>query len=245
MIAEIKRELKKLADPIRAKASLRYFKTGKGEYGEGDKFLGISCPNMRKIAKQFNDSPISEIQEMLTSPYHEFRQVALFILVNKFQKVDKTKQKEIYNFYLSQTDRINNWDLVDLSAHKIVGAYLFERDKNILYKLAKSKNIWDRRIAIVATFYFISKGRLDDTFKIAERLLKDDHDLIHKAVGWALREAGKRDRARLVKFLNENRLKMSRTTLRYAIEKFSPAERKKCLSKPHDLLTISTMVPLS
>lgn len=241
ILSEIKKELQKLADPKRAESSLWFFKTGKGEYGEGDKFLGISCLNMRKVAKHFTNLPILEIKQMLASPFHEFRQTALFILVNQFQKWDREKRKEIYNFYLSQTNRINNWDLVDLSAHKIVGAYLDDKDRKILYKLARSKSLWERRIAIISTFYFISKNDLDDTYKIAEILLGDptsprlrgtsNHDLIHKAVGWALREAGKKDKPRLVKFLNQKIHHMPRTTLRYAIEKFPEIERKKFLSK--------------
>lgn len=230
ILGEIKKELQKLADPKRAESSLWFFKTGKGEYGEGDKFLGISCPNMRKVAKHFAHLPISEIKQMLASSYHEFRQVGLFILVNQFQKGDREKQKEIYNFYLSQTNRINNWDLVDLSAHKIVGAYLDDKDRKILYKLARSKILWEKRIAIVATFYFIAQNDLSDTYQIAKLLLGDPHDLIHKAVGWALRETGKKDKPRLVKFLNTHHRHMPRTTLRYAIEKFPERERKRWMT---------------
>jgi 3-methyladenine DNA glycosylase AlkD len=231
MIGEIKRELKKLANPERARLSLRYFKTGKGQYGEGDKFLGTGMLNQRKIAKKYSDKiSTQETLRLLKSKFHEERMTALLILMLKYKKGTVAEQRKIFSAYLANTKFINNWDLVDVTCRGIVGAYLFDRNKSILYKLAKSKSLWEKRIAIISTFYFISKGDLDDTFKIAKMLLADKHDLIHKAVSWALREAGKHDKAKLVKFLEENAVKMPRTALRYAIEKF-PKNEKNAIMK--------------
>jgi len=233
MITQIKTELKKLADPKKAKDLSWFFKTGKGEYGEGDIFLGIVMPKLRIVAKKyFREISVKDTLKILKSPHHEERMLALLILMFKYQKGSEKEKKEIFLSYLANTRYINNWDLVDISCRDIVGAYLFEKGKNVLYKLAKSKNLWGRRIAIVSTFYFISKNDLADTYKIAKILLRDKHDLIHKAVGWALREAGKKNKEKLVKFLDENCLKMPRTTLRYSIEKFSEKERKYYLSVP-------------
>lgn len=226
---KLKKELKQYSNPEKAKVLRGFFKTGKGEYGEGDIFLGLTVPQQRVIAKSASDRILLDgIKKLLNSKIHDERMVGLLILVDKYKKGDK---KIIYEFYLSNTQRINNWDLVDLSAPKIIGNYLLKKkDRKILYKLAKSKNLWERRISIVSTFAFIREGEFVDTLKISKILLKDKHDLIHKAVGWMLREVGKRDRNILEKFLKENYNELSRTTLRYAIEKFEKKERKKWLN---------------
>ena len=220
MISTLKKELKKLGNPKKAKILQGFFKTGKGEYGEGDVFLGISVPDSRKISLKYKDLPPSDIEKLLESKIHEERLIALLILVHNFQHTNE-KQK-IYNFYLKHTKYINNWDLVDLSAHYIVGAYLNDKPKNILLKLAKSKSIWDKRIAIISTYYFIRNQKSAEwTFKISEILLNDKHDLIHKAVGWMLREVGKNISQKVEEeFLIKYYKKMPRTMLRYAIERF-------------------------
>lgn len=226
-LKDLKVKLKQVADPKRAKVNAWFFKTGKGQYGEGDKFLGISNPKMRQIAKQFVSLSLKDINELLKSDFHEERQTALFILVLKYQKADDVLKSEIYKFYLDHTDRINNWDLVDCSVYKIVGHYLFDKDKTILLKLAKSKSLWERRISIITTYFFISKGQSKWTLKIAEILLKDKEDLIHKALGWMLREVGKRcSIAEEENFLKKYYKIMPRTMLRYAIEKFPESRRQ-------------------
>ncbi|MDD4983695.1 MAG: DNA alkylation repair protein, partial [Candidatus ainarchaeum sp.] len=191
MLEQIFKEIEKLKDPERAKHSLRYFKTGPGEYGAGDKFLGLNNPQMRALAKKYKNLDIGDIATLLKSGFHEERQIALFILVHQFEGGDADVKTRIYNFYLKNTKYINNWDLVDLSAHKIVGAYLVDKEKLILYKLVKSKDLWEKRIAVISTFWFIINDSFEDALKIAEILLEDKHDLIHKAVGWMLREIGK------------------------------------------------------
>src|SRR3989304_4111946 len=221
--------LKKQANPEQAKVYLRFFKTGKGEYGEGDEFLGIKVPVSRKIAKEFKDLALPEIQELLNSKVHEERLIALFILTEQYRRKDFEQKKVIYDFYLKNLKRVNNWDLVDLSAEKIIGAYLFEKDKQILFRLARSKNLWDRRIAIMSTFHFIKNGLYDMTFEIADKLLQDEHDLIHKAVGWMLREIGNRDLKSEEAFLKKQYKNMPRTMLRYAIEKFPEKKRQSYL----------------
>jgi 3-methyladenine DNA glycosylase AlkD len=226
---ELKKTVKKLANPAQAKILSRFFKTGEGEYGEGDKFLGIKVPISRAIAKQFNDLSLEEIQEVIKSSIHEERLIALFILTEQFRKADEPKKKIIFNFYLKNTKRVNNWDLVDLSAEKIIGAYLMDKDKKVLFKLAKSKNLWERRIAIMSTFHFIRNGFYETTLEIADLLLKDEHDLIHKAVGWMLREIGNRNLAVEEKYLKNNYKTMPRTMLRYAIEKFPEQKRQSYL----------------
>jgi len=218
--------LEKQSNPEQAKILMRFFKTGIGEYGEGDEFLGIKVPVSRKIAKQFKELSLSEIQELLDSKVHEERLIGLFILVEQYRKADAEKMQAIYEFYLKNAKRVNNWDLVDLSAEKIMGAYLMDKDKRILFKLAKSKNLWERRIAIMSTFHFIKNGFYDTTFAISDMLLKDEHDLIHKAVGWMLREIGNRNLAEEEKFLKKNYKTMPRTMLRYAIEKFPEKKRQ-------------------
>jgi 3-methyladenine DNA glycosylase AlkD len=226
MIAKlIKRELKLLSNPKRSEVSKRFFKTGKGEYGERDIFLGISVPDTRRVAKQCIDITLPEIKKLLYSKIHEERLIALIILVNAFNKASFPKQKVIFDFYIEHTKQINNWDLVDISAPNIVGKYLLNKPRKILYTLAKSKNLWEKRIAIIATLTFIRNGEYGDTLKISKILLKDKHDLIHKAVGWMLREVGKKSLEDEDVFLKKNHKDLPRTTLRYAIEKFSKEKR--------------------
>lgn len=227
-------ELAKVASAEKAKLLSRFFKTGKGEYGEGDQFIGVMVPETRKVARTFLDSPLSTVENSLKSPIHEERLAALLILVEKYQKAkkknDADKQKEIVDFYLKNKHGVNNWDLVDLTAHKIVGDYLLEKDRKMLYEFAKSPNLWDRRIAIISTFAFIPKMQFQDSFKLCEQLLNDKHDLMHKACGWMLREIGKRDEKALEGFLKKHANKMPRTMLRYAIEKFPEEKRKSYLA---------------
>lgn len=232
----INQDLKARADPIRAANLKRFFKTGKGEYGEGDMFLGLTVPECREIAKKYGSLSFEEIENHLNSKFHEERLIALLILVNKYDK-EIIKRKAIFDFYLAHTYSINNWDLVDLSAHKIVGRFLYDLDKDfpvyrsILRKLAQSSNLWEKRIAIISTFYFIKNGSFDYSLDIAEKLLLDKHDLIHKAVGWMLREIGKKDKKVLDKFLTKHYKLMPRTMLRYAIEKHSRQERQEYMER--------------
>lgn len=219
-------ELKKLANPERAKLSARYFKTGKGEYAEGDLFCGLTTPQVRAVAGKFQDLPLSEVEQVLQGRYHEERTVALIILKYQFHKGDEATKRKIYELYLRNTKHINNWDLVDISAGEILGVYLANKRRDILFQLAKSKMLWERRMAIMATFYYIRQGEYSDTLKISEILLKDEHDLIHKAVGWMLREVGKQDKKTEEEFLRKNLKIMPRTMLRYAIEKFPEKERR-------------------
>jgi 3-methyladenine DNA glycosylase AlkD len=228
---ELEQELKSLGSPQRAKVSQRYFRTGKGEYGEGDIFLGIATPALVQAVKKYCNLPLSELEKLLKSPLHECRTAALSILTYQYAHTDEATKKTIVDFYLKHTDRINNWDLVDISAGNILGDWFFDKDKKTLYDLARSKNLWERRMAIISTFEFIKRGRLEETFKIAEILLADREDLIHKAVGWMLREAGKKDLQEEEAFLEKQIKKMPRTMLRYAIEKFSPEKRKYFLSR--------------
>ena len=204
----------------------RFFKTGKGQYGEGDKFLGVTVPNIRAVAKEFKDVNFDVIKELIHSPWHEMRMCALLILVNNSKK-DVTK--DTFDFYLSQTEHINNWDLVDLSAPQIVGQFLLDKDRDILYKLAESDLLWDNRIAIVSTLTFIRNNDLDDTYLLSLKMMNHKHDLMHKAIGWMLREAGKRDAKRLYNFVMEYKNIMPRTMLRYSIEKFDTETRKELM----------------
>lgn len=231
-ITDLIKNLKKLQNPSKAKIFQSFFKTGKGEYGEGDIFLGLTVPQQRQIAKNYSHLPLEDLQKLLESKIHEHRLVALLILIGQYTKADEKTKKPIFNFYLANTQNINNWDLVDLSAPDIVGNFLLDKDRKILIKLAKSNCLWERRIAIVATYTFIRENQFNETLKISEYLLRDKHDLIHKAVGWMLREVGKRDESLLEKFLKENLQKIPRTTLRYAIERFSEAKRKIFLAQP-------------
>ena len=200
-----------------------FFKTGAGDYGEHDRFMGVSVPHIRKIAKQFAHLSLDELQILIESPFNEERLLALIILVNCYQK---TKDQALYTFYIKNLKHVNNWNLVDASAHLILGAHLFERDKNILIELSKSQKIWEKRISIVSTWYFIRQNDTNWTFKLVTMMLGDKHDLIHKASGWMLREAGKRDPLKLRDFLDKYAKEMPRTMLRYAIEKLPLEERK-------------------
>jgi 3-methyladenine DNA glycosylase AlkD len=229
---EISIILQRLADPLIAEHSQRFFKTGPGQYGEGDRFLGIRVPVLREQAKKFKDAPLGEVQSLLKSAYHEERLCALLLLVQKFSHGSPANQKAVYELYLKNTRHINNWDLVDLSAYLIVGAWLADKDRHPLYTLAHSKNLWERRIAIISTFHFIKNKQFADTLGIAALLLADQEDLMHKATGWMLREVGKRDLSQEKEFLNAHYQQMPRTMLRYAIEKFPENERLKYLKGP-------------
>ena len=218
-------ELQALSNAEKREIFPRFFKAGKGEYGEGDRFLGVTVPNIRAIAKLHKDISIEEIRELIQSEWHEVRLCALIIMVEKSKKKDEALRKELFNLYLSQTKRINNWDLVDLSCRFIIGEYLLDKSRDILYQLAQSPLLWDNRIAIVSTYAFIRKGQLEDTYALSDLMMQHSHDLMHKAIGWMLREAGKRDSERLYDYVMSHRADMPRTMLRYAIEKFSPKER--------------------
>lgn len=224
-------ELKHAANPSKVKILQRFFKTGKGQYGAGDVFLGIMVPIQREIAKKYTDLSLNDIQKLLKSKIHEHRLTALIILVTKYKKSNEAEKKIIYEFYLRNARTINNWDLVDTSAPYIVGQYLLDKNKAVLYKLAKSNNLWEKRIAILSTQAFIRAGKFDDTLKIAKILLKDKHDLIHKAVGWMLREVGNRSMIAEEKFLQKHYKAMPRTALRYAIEKFPKQKQEFYLQK--------------
>jgi 3-methyladenine DNA glycosylase AlkD len=224
-VEEIRRELDRHANPEKALILQRFFKTGKGEYGEGDVFRGIRVPELRKLAKRYQDISLTNTTRMLRSPFHEDRALALMILVLRCTKGDESLKHDIYSLYLANTQHINNWDLVDISAEHIVGGFLMDKDKEPLIRLANSDMLWERRIAVMATFHFIKKGRFDETFLIAKRLLNDPEDLIHKAVGWMLREVGKRDMQAEKSFLKHHYRHMPRTMLRYAIERFPEAVR--------------------
>lgn len=230
----IRVELKKAGNPEQAKLLQRFFKTGKGEYGEGDVFLGIKVPVQRSIAKKYIGLSLPKLQELLESKIHEERLVSLLILVEKYKKSTELDKANIFNFYIKNAKRVNNWDLVDLSAHRIVGEFLLDKDKKILYNLAESNNLWERRISIISTFAFIKNNKFEDSFRLGQILLKDKHDLIHKAVGWMLREIGKKDVEVLEKFLEKNYKEMPRTMLRYAIEKFPENKRKAYLEGKYD-----------
>jgi 3-methyladenine DNA glycosylase AlkD len=228
-IKTIQKKLKKLASEEKAEILQRFFKTGPGEYGEGDIFIGVKVPEIRQVAKEHGDIPLKECGQLISSKIHEERMLALLILMQKFEKGDETEKLKMYKFYMRNTRYINNWDLVDLSAHKIVGAYLSNRSKKELHVLAKSKNLWERRIAIIATFQFIKHNQFSETLKLAKILLKDTEDLMHKAVGWMLREIGKRDLKTEEVFLKDHYKTMPRTMLRYAIERFPEAKRQRYL----------------
>lgn len=222
-------QLQSLGNPQKAKDLQWFFKTGKGQYAEGDQFVGIVVPNIRKVVNLYWDViDLSEVQQLLLSPFHEFRLCALLILVKKYP----SDQENIYNFYLKNLEYINNWDLVDLSCHHIIGNYSYEhKDYSILYKLSQSTNLWEKRISIVSTTYFIRNNYFEPTIEISKTLLVDPHDLIHKAVGWMLREVGKRDQKMLTDFLDEHALVMPRTMLRYSIEKFPETLRQHYLKR--------------
>jgi len=228
-LKQIKLDLKKLASKEDARFLQRFFKTGIGQYGEGDKFLGIRVPVLRKLAKQYNGVSIDDAVRLLCSEFHEERMLALIIMVNHFKKGEAKEKEALYRLYLTHTKYINNWDLVDTSAEHIVGAHLLNRDRKPLYDLAISDDLWERRIAILATFHFIRRYQFDDALSISRILLNDREDLIHKAVGWMLREIGKRDIKAEESFLIKHYQTMPRTMLRYAIEKFPEEKRQKYL----------------
>ena len=231
MIEKIKKDFIKLKNPTKAKILSGFFKTGKGQYGEGDVFLGITVPLQRKLAQEYLSLSQPNIQKLLDSKIHEHRLTALFILIKQYQQSDLKTKKEIVDFYLKNLNSINNWDLVDLSAPKILGDYFQDKDKTVLYKLAQSNNLWKRRIAILATYTFIKNKQFNDTLKIAELLLEDKQDLVHKAVGWMLREIGKIDQKVEESFLKKYYKIMPRTMLRYSIERFPEKKRKYYLKK--------------
>jgi 3-methyladenine DNA glycosylase AlkD len=231
MLREIKRKLRELANPERGKVSLGYFKTRPGEYGAGDRFLGNTVPDLRKVAKAYRDLSKEETLELLHSPIHEERLLALLILNLQFEKGTEPRRKEIHRLYVNNIKWINNWDLVDSSAPLLIGTYLLDKDPKILEKLVASKNLWERRTAIIATLAFIKQNKYDLTLRIATKLLKDQEDLIHKGTGWMLREVGNRAPDVLEKFLDQNASNMPRTMLRYAIEKFDETKRKAYLSR--------------
>jgi len=244
--SEIQAALRTVAQPDKALILARFFKTGKGEYGEGDRFLGVVVPEQRRIVKRYFSSrntvscpgTLRVVRELLHSEFHEERLTALLLLVEQFKKASAEEQEAIFNFYLKNLKRINNWDLVDLSAPNIVGAFLLDKDPSLLYTLADSEHLWTRRVAILATFAFIRQGRFDEILALAERLLidkKDTHDLMQKAAGWMLREVGKRDEAVLTAFLDRFSAVMPRTALRYSIERLPEPARRKYLQKPKSI----------
>ncbi|MFA5020055.1 MAG: DNA alkylation repair protein [Candidatus Pacearchaeota archaeon] len=226
MLKTLLTDLKNLENKEKSVQLSRYFKTGKGEYGEGDIFLGLTSQQIKDVSKKYINLNLEELNKLLTSNIHEHRATALRILTYKFNKSNEQEKENIFNFYLKNTKNINNWDLVDLSAPNIAGTFLFDKDKEVLYKLAKSKNLWEKRISIISTYAFIRNNEFKDTLAISEILLKDPHDLIHKAVGWMLREIGKKDIKAEEEFLQKHYKAMPRTMLRYAIEKFPEEKRQ-------------------
>ncbi len=237
MLHQLIKKAKSLYSPERAEHSKYFFKTGPGQYGEGDVFLGLSVPEMRTLAKECRDLPFSDVAILLSDKIHELRLIGLTVLVEKYQKTKTDKERKIiYDFYIKHRAAANNWDLVDLSVYKIMGDYLvrYPKERTILYKFIKSKNMWERRLAMVSTMAFIRQGESEDVLKLAEALLDDKEDLMHKASGWMLREFGKRDEKKLCQFLDKNIKKMPRTMLRYAIERFEENKRQKYLKIKKD-----------
>lgn len=228
-VKEIQKKLQELGNKEKAKEHQGFFKTGQGEYGEGDVFIGATVPELRKLAKEYKAIGPNEINQLLQSPIHEERLLSLFLLIHRYSKGNEPEKKRIYKLYLKNTKFINNWDLVDSSAGQIVGAFLFDKSKKPLYGLVKSNNLWERRISIISTFYFIKRNQFSDTLKISKILLSDKEDLIHKAVGWMLREIGKRNMSIEEDFLKKHYKNMPRTMLRYAIEKFPESKRQQYL----------------
>jgi 3-methyladenine DNA glycosylase AlkD len=235
------RALRANAEPGRVPVLQGFFRTGPGEYGEGDRFIGVRVPVLRTLCRELRDAELDHVDRLLQSPIHEARLLALLLLVQSFRREDDRGRRRIYELYLSRTAFINSWDLVDASAPQIVGGWLADRNRAPLRRLARSDSLWERRIAILATLHFIRRGELDDTFEIADLLLTDPHDLIHKAVGWMLREAGNRDRVAQRRFLASRHRRMPRTMLRYAIEKFPDNERRRYTMRD---LTLGTSVPM-
>lgn len=231
MLNKLKQDMEKLASKERAKVNSGFFKIGKREYGYGDIFLGLTVPDTRKMAKKYYNLELKYAKQLLKSKVHEHRLIALLILIEKFNQASEKDKKEIINFYLNHTNYINNWDLVDLSADKLLGNYLLDKNKNVLYKLSRSSSLWEKRISIISTFAFIKKNKFQDTLNISKILLDDEHDLIHKAVGWMLREIGKRNQNVEEEFLKKHYKNMPRTMLRYSIERFSKEKQKYYLRK--------------
>lgn len=229
LYSDVIRDLESYKDPEKAAFFPKFFRTGRGEYGEGDKFIGVTVPHQRKVAKKYKNIDFNQLQKLLNSPIHEHRLTALFILVLKYENGDEKQKEKVVFFYLENLNSVNNWDLVDSSAHKILGPWLLSRDRKLLYEYARSGELWLQRISIITTYCFIRNNDHDDTYRISEILLSHDHDLIHKAVGWMLREAGKNDEKRLLEFIENHYSDMPRTTLRYSIEKFDKERRKKIL----------------
>ncbi|NTW27508.1 MAG: DNA alkylation repair protein [Candidatus Moranbacteria bacterium] len=244
MILELQKEMRKLKNPAKAKVLAGFFKTGKGQYGEGDEFLGITVPQTRAAIKKFQQLSLKEIEKLLQSEFHEERLAAILILVFQYAKGDEKNRQSIFEFYLRSNDKINSWDLVDLSAPQIVGEFLTDKSKEILFKLAESKSLWERRIAMVATFTDIKNGKSQTTFAIAEKLLKDKEDLLHKATGWMLREVGKRcSQEEEEIFLKKHAATMPRTMLRYALEHFPEEKRQLYLKYKNRNLSFRTCPP--
>lgn len=236
MVCKEKSVLGEVCETLRGAVSVSpekaamFFKTGPGDYAEGDLFIGVTVPNIRKVAKQYPDLGEAQLRRLLQSKINEERLLALIILVGQYERGDFQEKQRCFDFYCKHLKHVNNWNLVDLSAHYIVGDYLWDKKRDLLLELARSEDLWERRVAIVATWYFIKKDDLKWTFRIGKLLMRDTHDLIHKAVGWMLREAGKRDEAALMAFLDNHATRMPRTMLRYAIEKFDERQRKHYLS---------------
>ncbi|HLC60187.1 MAG TPA: DNA alkylation repair protein [Candidatus Nanoarchaeia archaeon] len=231
MINKLKNELARFGNPEKAKILSGFFKTDKGQYGYGDIFLGVKVPETRSIAKKFNELSLKDLKELLYSKIHEERLCALLLLVDKYKQSNSKNKKIIVDFYIQNAKNVNNWDLVDLSADKILGNYLIDKDKSILYILAKSQNNWEKRISIISTFAFIRNNKFEDTIKISEILLNDKHHLVQKAVGWMLREVGKRDESKLIIFLDKHYKVMPRTMLRYAIERLNEERKERYMKK--------------
>ena len=229
LVHEIQNRLKKIGNDEKAKVLQRFFKTGPGEYGEGDIFIGVKVPELRKLAREYQSITEQDVEQLLQSLIHEERLLALLILVRQYAQGDEASKRRIYELYLNNIQYVNNWDLVDASAEHIVGAFLMDKDKEPLYRLAKSENLWERRISVMATFHFIKQGHFSVTLDLVERLLSDKEDLIHKATGWMLREIGKRAMSVEEDFLGAHYQKMPRTMLRYAIERFPECRRQKYL----------------
>jgi 3-methyladenine DNA glycosylase AlkD len=232
-LGSVRRDLRKVARPERAKSNKWFFKTGPGEYGAGDRFLGVTVPQLRTLAREYRNMPLKYVVKLLQSPWHEERLLALLILVRQYVAADVRTRRAIHQLYLRNTRSINNWDLVDSSAAHIVGAHLETGDRHALRRLARSKSLWERRIAMIATYHYIKRGDFRDALAVAELLIKDEQDLIHKAAGWMLREIGKRDRRTEERFLKKHAARMPRTMLRYATEKFPPSLRRRYLAMSH------------
>lgn len=232
--ASILKKLQSLADPARAAHQQRFFKTGKGEYAEGDVFLGLTLPATRALVKTYwKETDFEDLERLFSSPWHEARTVAVLVLVDKFNKAkDEAARKELAGFYAAHLPRANNWDLIDISVYKILGAYLYgQKDRSLFYKLARSKNLWEQRASIVGTMYLVKRGDFQITLDLAELFLTHKHDLMHKAAGWLLREVGKKDEKVLCAFLDKHHKAMPRTMLRYSIERLSPQQKKLYMAK--------------